>query len=148
MFYNGLSVEIKKEINHMPETSTLSGIIDAATKAYNNLAQQRYESKHWNNYRRQTSYQSYNAPRTTGPEPMELDTIKFKKLTQEEKEKRRKEGLCMYCGQKGHYASRCPNKGKPTTQVHQVETQPTPIIESNAKVYYFINDEGQLVPAN
>ena len=33
-----------------------------------------------------------------------------KKLTQEEKAKRRREGCCMYCGKKGHWQDKCPNK--------------------------------------
>jgi hypothetical protein len=49
-------------------------------------------------------------------EPMEIDaskTSKFSKargpLTTEEKERRRKNKLCMYCGGSNHFADSCPN---------------------------------------
>jgi len=33
-------------------------------------------------------------------------------LTREERERRRRGGLCLYCGQVGHFVSRCPVKGR------------------------------------
>ncbi|KAJ2914470.1 hypothetical protein MD484_g5942, partial [Candolleomyces efflorescens] len=42
--------------------------------------------------------------------PMEIDAIRRGPLSAEEKERRRKEGLCMYCGQGKHFARDCPNK--------------------------------------
>jgi hypothetical protein len=47
-------------------------------------------------------------------EPMEIDSVKVKRgpLTAEEKERRRREGLCSYCGVKGHFADSCPNKSE------------------------------------
>ncbi|KAL7280853.1 hypothetical protein ACG7TL_005797 [Trametes sanguinea] len=41
--------------------------------------------------------------------PMEVDAIKHGKLTAAERERRRKEGLCFYCGQGKHRISECPN---------------------------------------
>jgi hypothetical protein len=50
---------------------------------------------------------------------MELNAIpdrrgqpKFKKLTPEEKERRRREGLCLYCGSNQHHLDGC-NLRKP-----------------------------------
>ena len=44
------------------------------------------------------------------PEPMQINASRIKKLTPEEKERRRREDLCMYCGGKGHRAHNCPTK--------------------------------------
>lgn len=53
--------------------------------------------------------------RRQGPEPMDLNAIpehrekpKFKKLTPEEKDRRRREGLCLYCGSSEHKLDGCP----------------------------------------
>jgi hypothetical protein len=47
--------------------------------------------------------------------PMEVDATTssrpFSPLTPAEKDRRRKEGLCMYCGVKGHIARACPRVG-------------------------------------
>ncbi|KAK1234122.1 hypothetical protein PQX77_002679 [Marasmius sp. AFHP31] len=45
-------------------------------------------------------------------EPMEIDAIRTKKrqpLTETEQKRRHDNGLCMYCGGKGHAAASCPN---------------------------------------
>ncbi len=47
----------------------------------------------------------------TGPTPMEVDAITRRgPLPQAEKDRRRKEGLCLYCGEPGHHSLGCPNK--------------------------------------
>jgi len=37
-------------------------------------------------------------------------TGQFKKLSQDEKDHRRCENRCLYCGQTGHWADKCPDK--------------------------------------
>lgn len=41
--------------------------------------------------------------------PMEVDAIKHGKITPEERERRRKEGLCFYCGVGKHLVLDCPD---------------------------------------
>ncbi len=41
-------------------------------------------------------------------EPMQVGRAR---LSREEKERRRSQGLCMYCGGGGHFAYNCPLKG-------------------------------------
>ena len=43
---------------------------------------------------------------------MELDVTHFKTLTQEEKQHRFNNKLCLYCGEAGHIVRSCPKKEK------------------------------------
>ncbi len=54
-----------------------------------------------------------STPRASGPasmetgEPMQINTSR---LTQEEKERRRSQNLCLYCGGAGHFRVNCPSR--------------------------------------
>jgi hypothetical protein len=41
---------------------------------------------------------------------MDLDTARFKPLSAQEKDRRRRLNLCLYCGEPNHMARQCPNK--------------------------------------
>jgi hypothetical protein len=43
-------------------------------------------------------------------DPMHLDAVRFRSLTNEEKERRRRNNLCLYCGGTGHIVRNCPVK--------------------------------------
>jgi hypothetical protein len=74
-----------------------------------------------------TSSSSPNPPSrhsftSSGPVPMDVDQVRYRKLTPEERQKRINNGECLYCGEKGHQANACPNKAnkfkkKETAQV-------------------------------
>ena len=49
----------------------------------------------------------------THPGPMDLSANRGKKIPQEERERRMRLGLCMYCGASGHLARACPRKTEP-----------------------------------
>jgi hypothetical protein len=57
-----------------------------------------------------------------GPTPMDLSAVKGKKITPEERKRRRQGGLCMYCGDIKHFATSCPSKLKAASG--QVEMNP------------------------
>ena len=42
--------------------------------------------------------------------PMEVDAMRRGPLSAEEKDRRRRNNLCMYCGAGEHFANNCPNK--------------------------------------
>jgi hypothetical protein len=42
--------------------------------------------------------------------PSQSQPRKFKKLSQDERDKRRREGRCLYCGKQGHWADKCLEK--------------------------------------
>ncbi|KAF8917729.1 hypothetical protein BGZ58_005041, partial [Dissophora ornata] len=41
---------------------------------------------------------------------MELDSMRLRKLSVEEKQRRREQGFCLYCGLANRYTSACPSK--------------------------------------
>jgi hypothetical protein len=53
---------------------------------------------------------------------MDLSALKGKKITPEERKRRREGGLCMYCGDSRHFAASCPRKLKAASG--QVEINP------------------------
>jgi hypothetical protein len=53
------------------------------------------------------------------PTPMEIDMTRHRgPLTEEEKQRRRANRLCLYCGDPGHIAIHCPHR--PRRQVHHI----------------------------
>ena len=57
------------------------------------------------------TFQSFSSsPRMTTKDPnaMDVDTVKVKKLTLEEREECFKKGLCLWCHKKGHMVNACP----------------------------------------
>ena len=78
------------------------------------------------------------APRASGPpaassrpsgDPMEIDTITQRgphpKLTQEEKDRRQREGLCRRCAQPGHFARDCPIGQRQQTTMNAITAPAT-----------------------
>jgi hypothetical protein len=75
---------------------------------------------------------------------------KFTKLTTDEKKRRRENGLCMYCGKKGHWANNCPEKKtfrpRPSPKTRALTTdepkpdEPTPDPEPTVARLYTIPD--------
>lgn len=112
---------------------TMRAATEAATTAYQNLrltTSRRSHGPQQQPWRPQNQSQGQSqrpviarpapvAPRP-GPNDMELGTMKGP-LTPQEKERRRRENLCLYCAQKGHFASNCPNKRPSTMGLASVE---------------------------
>jgi hypothetical protein len=53
---------------------------------------------------------------------MDLSALEGRKITPEERKRRREGGLCMYCGDSRHFAASCPRKLKAASG--QVEINP------------------------
>jgi hypothetical protein len=110
MFRWGLRDDIKTLLLNLPKPTTLSEAITQAINYDNRLFEQRQERRLLFG-----SYQAdYTAPTrqtsssTSTPEPMQINTSRVRKLTEEEKERRRKEHLCFYYGCKDHNLNNCP----------------------------------------
>jgi hypothetical protein len=100
-------------------------MIELAIKIDNQLYKRRREQNNTQKWRQtgQKYYPKYKTnpsqgqsivPRTNddpyGPRPMDLDATRHKKITEEEKKRRLRDHLCLYCGNEGHTAWNCPNK--------------------------------------
>jgi hypothetical protein len=66
-----------------------------------------------------SSSKYFSGSSSSGPTPMQLDNVSHRgPLSQEEKDRRVRDGCCKYCGEKGHFVDTCPKK--PKRSVHAV----------------------------
>ena len=100
VFKNGLKEEIKDIMAKStdPSPKTLEDLIASATRLDNRI----YERK------KETLEQSPKKPYFS--RSLSSLTPRFKKLSYAEKQRRIKENLCLYCGDKGHSHSNCSKK--------------------------------------
>ena len=122
VFKRGLGQSLRDRLALWPTPLTKSAdAIQAALQL--NRQTEEFQSANRNNLRTTaTNYSAAVAPAPTAlattavsvpdPDAMEVDAaaVPRKPLTQEEKNRRRVEGLCNYCGVKGHIAAQCPSK--------------------------------------
>ncbi|OJT05507.1 Retrotransposon-derived protein PEG10 [Trametes pubescens] len=127
-FYQGLKESVKDVLVTVRDLPTnLKDYIKLATDIDNRLHERDLERKHdksstrprHDDHRSSTTTQqrpsapapsaSASTTNSSGHVPMEVDAVRFGPLTSAEKERRRKNGLCLYCGQGNHRVSDCPN---------------------------------------
>ncbi|KAG1957249.1 retrotransposable element [Pimephales promelas] len=112
MFLHGLADRVQKEIYALDLPTSLNGLVDLALRVDARLS--RVERRVPTNRAREGA----ESPRSSGGdavspvydhEPMQVGRAR---LSREEKERRRSQGLCLYCGAAGHFAYNCPVKGQ------------------------------------
>lgn len=127
-FYDALNDRVKDRIIELERPRTLEEYIELAIKIDDRQVQRLNEKNHSSTLKStppkktQSTNNSSQSPTTpgfryatsndSGPVPMQLDAGQ-QKLTEEEKNRRRSQGLCLYCGQSGHIARVCPEKRHP-----------------------------------
>ena len=126
-FRRGLRSNVKNLLLNFPEPTSLSQAISQAVHCDNRLFEFRQEE-------RRTWVPPHSLPRHTpvvqpqvslppaashsptmadAPVPMEIDQARFRPLTDAERQFRRANGLCMYCGASGHVVRHCPRSNRP-----------------------------------
>ncbi len=111
MFLHGLADRIQGEMFSRELPTSLDGLIDLALRVDSRL-QQRDQRDHQSLPVTQ-DYLPIESGRTVShrsdSEPMQVGRAR---LSREERERRRKGGLCLYCGASGHFLVVCPVKAQ------------------------------------
>ena len=131
-FRQGLRNDVKDLLLTFHEDpKSLTEAISRAVRCDNRLFERRSERQQWSRPRSEQTYASVTSLPTSktmqvpistpisGPTPMEIDSTRRRgPLTETEKQRRRANRLCLYCGGLGHIAINCPHR--PRRQVYQV----------------------------
>jgi hypothetical protein len=118
MFRSGLNDDVKDVLSTaLEEPTEFEDFINYCIKIDHRIYDRRLEKKNASSHTHGDPHpKKFETPRSGPTTPMDLDGLqevpKHKKLTKEERERRIKEKLCLYCGESGHRVSRCPNKPK------------------------------------
>ncbi len=113
-FRYGLRDDVKNLLITMPKVDTLEELISQAITCDNRLFELRQERRSgWRNDGVFATFSKGPENHSTGPEPMQIDAVRFKPLTAEERKRRYEQNLCLYCGEAGHKAIDCSRKRKP-----------------------------------
>lgn len=120
IYVNFLSDQLKDQLTTRDDPGSLDELISLSIKIDNRLKERR----------RKKNYISHNPPLSTcqaselvrkshaqhqdpEPEPMQVGRTR---LTPEERQRRFKEKVCIYCGQGGHFVANCPVRGNGTAR--------------------------------
>ena len=134
-FRQGLRNDVKDLLLTFHEDpKSLTEAISRAVRCDNRLFERRSERQQFSRTRVEPTYasvvanpssspiQPLNTFQASGPTPMEIDTARRRgPLSEAEKQRRRANRLCLYCGGPGHIAIHCPHRPQ-TRQVNQVST--------------------------
>ena len=112
-FKDGLSHEVRSLLTANAHLlTTLRETQNAAILAYQNIQNRNRFQRSPQNQSQQPHRRTpaFHSASSVGPSPMEVDAIKTKHISAEEKQRRRENNLCLYCGGKDHYNADCPVK--------------------------------------
>lgn len=121
-FKRGLKHEVHRGIAFVyPPPSNLDTLIHLAIQIDNSLyavdAAKKPSTSTSKSTRQSNTFSSnssgnYRGTPSNATVPMEIDAVKHKPLTNAERERRRKDNLCLYCGNAGHRVLDCPELAK------------------------------------
>lgn len=115
VFLTGLVDYVKDELISFELSANLDSLIELTSRVDRRIQGRRQERHRGTDHRvfarRRAAPAAISI--TPRPQPGEVEPMKVGRtsLTREERERRRRGGLCLYCGQVGHFVSRCPVKG-------------------------------------
>lgn len=103
-FINGLSEALKDGLATVDCPHELEALISSAIRL-DNRVRERQRARSPATFEAQTPSWQVTAPPTDCPEPMQVGRAR---LSQAERDRRRREKCCIYCGQPGHFRVSCP----------------------------------------
>ena len=121
-FRHGLKKDVRVELAKLPKRAkpnTLADMMEMSARIDNQLHSQSGNSNRssLDNYQPSANVHDPDAmvigAAQTDRRPRPAPIKKFQRLTEAQKEHRRNNGLCMYCGEAGHNAQICPKKRAP-----------------------------------
>lgn len=110
-FYWGLRDDVKDLLLSFSNPRTLNEAISQAVKCDDRLFQRRqHQCSRQHTIRHASTMLASNLNSHSKVEDMQIDAVRVKSLTSEERRRRMEEGLCLYCGKEGHQVGSCPKK--------------------------------------
>jgi hypothetical protein len=114
LFYNCLNNDIKDELFRLDRPENFLAYVHQAIAVEGRLRERRSE-RHFGSDQRPARNRPSAPTSSDGAAPMQIDALqpaqsKPTKLTPEERARRFRENLCLYCGNAGHVVTDCTNK--------------------------------------
>uniref|UniRef100_A0A3B3HWK5 ribonuclease H n=1 Tax=Oryzias latipes TaxID=8090 RepID=A0A3B3HWK5_ORYLA len=111
-FYQSLNEHIKDHLCSQPEANTLEELISAALRSDIRL-RERQNERTPKLLRSSVNHVQRSDTLAAPKSPDESMKVGHSKLSEGERRRRRDEGSCFYCGNKGHLVSSCSLRSKP-----------------------------------
>jgi hypothetical protein len=138
IFYKALNDEVKDELIKQARPTKLDEYFLAAINIDDRLHQRRQERNANRSTPRQNNGGSNNSSssQSSGPTPMEIDATSNQprgRLTEAEKQRRRANNLCLYCGSADHKVKNCNIRPSTVAATSTNGSSPSAASSSNSK---------------